>query len=67
MSHQAVSNLLNGQADLAGDMVLRIENAFGPKMETLMGMQSVYNIFQTRQRARKIKVRPYCVVNEKLH
>ena len=59
VSRQALSALLNAQADLSGDMALRLEKAFGPKMETLMGMQSAYDIFQTRQRAGKIKVRPY--------
>jgi addiction module HigA family antidote len=59
VSRQALSSLLNGQADLTGDMALRIEKAFGPKMETLMGMQSAYDIFQTRRRQGKIKVRPY--------
>ena len=38
-------------------MALRIEKAFGPKMETLMGMQSAFDIFQTRRRARTIRVR----------
>jgi len=59
VSRQALSSLLNGQADLTGDMALRIEKAFGPKMETLMGMQSAYDIFQTRKRQAKIKVRRY--------
>ena len=59
VSRQALSNLLNGQADLTGDMALRIEKAFGPKMETLMGMQSAYDIFHTRQRQKQIKVRRY--------
>jgi addiction module HigA family antidote len=59
VSRQALSSLLNGQADLTGDMALRIEKAFGPKMDTLMGMQSAFDIFQTRQREREIKVRPY--------
>src|SRR5260221_14074265 len=59
VSRQALSSLLNCQADLSGDMALRIEKAFGPRMETLMGMQSAYDIFQTRQRQRKIRVRPY--------
>src|ERR1017187_10506927 len=40
-----------------GDMALRIEKAFGPKMGTLMGMQSAFDIFQTRRRARTIRVR----------
>jgi len=38
VSRQALSSLLNGQADLTGNMALRIEKAFGPKMETPMGM-----------------------------
>ena len=56
---QALSALLHRQADLTGDMAPRLEKAFGPKMETLMGMQSAFAIFQTRQRAGKIKVRRY--------
>ena len=59
VSRQALSSLLNAQAGLTGDMALRIEKAFGPKMETLMGMQSAYDIFQTRQRQNTIKVRSY--------
>ena len=59
VSRQALSGLLNANVDLTGDMALRIEKAFGPKMETLMGMQSAYDIFQARKRARKIHVRRY--------
>ena len=59
VSRQALSSFLNGQSDLSGDMALWIEKAFGPKMETLMGMQSAYDIFQTRQREGTIKVQPY--------
>ena len=59
VSRQALSGLLNAQVDLTGDMALRIEKAFGPKMETLIGMQSAYDVFKTRQREKEIKVRPY--------
>jgi antitoxin HigA-1 len=59
VSRQALSGLLNGQVGLTGDMALRIEKAFGPKMETLMGMQSAFDIFRTRLRERTIKVRRY--------
>src|SRR4029450_12634990 len=55
----ALSNLLNGQADLSGEMALRIEKAFGIRMETLMRMQSSYDIVQTRQREKLITVRRY--------
>lgn len=59
VSRQALSGLLNAKVDLSGDMAVRIEKAFGPKMETLMGMQSAYVIFQTRQRAGMIQVARY--------
>lgn len=39
VSRPALSNLLNSRADLSGDMALRIEKAFGIKMDTLMRMQ----------------------------
>ena len=50
---------LNGRANLSGDMALRVEKAFGVRMETLMRMQSSYDIVQTRQRAKSITVRRY--------
>ena len=40
-------------------MALRIEKAFGVKMDTLMRMQSAYDIAQTRGRERQIKVKRY--------
>jgi plasmid maintenance system antidote protein VapI len=50
-------SLLNGKAGLSGDMALRIEKAFGVKMDTLMRMWSAYEIAQTRKRERLIRVR----------
>ena len=46
VSRPALSSLLNGKADLSGDMALRIEKAFGVKMDTLMRMQASYDIAQ---------------------
>ena len=57
VSRSAFSSLLNGNADLSGDMALRIEKAFGVKMDTLMRMQSSYDIAQARKREKKIRVR----------
>src|SRR5579859_3984006 len=56
VSLPALSSLLNGTADLSGDMALRIEKAFGVKMDTLMRMQASYEIAQTRKREKKIHV-----------
>ena len=57
VSRPALSSLLNGNADLSGDMALRIEKAFGVKMDTLMRMQSSYDIARTRKREDQIKIR----------
>lgn len=38
-------------------MALRLEKAFGVKMDTLMRMQSSYDIAQTRKREKDIRVR----------
>ena len=56
VSRPALSSLLNGKAGLSGDMALRIEKAFGVKMDTLMRMQSAYEIAQTRKREKLIRV-----------
>ena len=56
VSRPALSSLLNGKADLSGDMALRIEKAFGVKMDTLMRMQASYDIAQTRKREKLIRV-----------
>jgi addiction module HigA family antidote len=57
VSRPTLSSLLNGKAGLSGDMALRIEKAFGVKMDTLMRMQSSYDIARTRQREKQIRVR----------
>lgn len=57
VSRPALSSLLNSKAGLSGDMALRIEKAFGVKMDTLMRMQSSYDIAQTRRREKDIHVR----------
>jgi addiction module HigA family antidote len=59
VSRPALSSLLNGKADLSGEMALRIEKAFGVKMDTLMRMQASYDIVQTRKREREIRVRRF--------
>src|SRR5208337_3744743 len=59
VSRPALSSLLNGKADLSGDMALRIEKAFGVKIDTLMRMQASYDIARTRLREGEIRVRRF--------
>ena len=59
VSRPALSALLNGRAALSPDMALRIEKAFGPKMDTLLRMQTAYEIAEARGSEAKIKVKRY--------
>jgi antitoxin HigA-1 len=56
VSRPTLSSLLNGRSDLSGDMALRIEKAFGVKMDTLMRMQVSYDIARIREREKLIRV-----------
>lgn len=59
VSRPTLSNLLNGNAALSGDMALRVEKAFGVSMETLLRMQLSYDLAETRKRSRMIRVKKY--------
>jgi addiction module HigA family antidote len=57
VSRPALSSLLNGKADLSPQMALRMEKAFGVKMDTLLRMQVSYDIARARKQESKIKVK----------
>lgn len=59
VSRPALSNLLNQHANLSGEMALRIEKAFGVRMDTLMRMQAAHDIAKARKRESKVRVRRY--------
>lgn len=59
VTRPALSNLLNARASLSPEMALRIEKAFGPKMDTLLRMQTSYDIARARLRADEISVAPF--------
>jgi antitoxin HigA-1 len=59
VTRQALSNLLNERTSLTAEMALRIEKAFGPKMDHLMRMQLAYDLAQARARESEIAVRPF--------
>jgi addiction module HigA family antidote len=63
VGRQALSSLLNEKAALTSDMALRVEKAFGPKMEHLMRMQLAYDLAlaQARKEERTIGVKRYVV------
>ncbi len=59
VTRPALSALLNCRSALSPEMALRIEKAFGPKMDSLLRMQTAYEIAQTRDNETKIKVKRY--------
>jgi addiction module HigA family antidote len=59
VTRPALSALLNGRAALSPEMALRIEKAFGPKMDTLLRMQTAYDIAEARDREADIEVKRY--------
>jgi addiction module HigA family antidote len=54
-----LSDLVNGNAALSAETALRIEKAFGVKIETLLNMQAWHDAYTMRQRAGEIAVKPY--------
>jgi addiction module HigA family antidote len=56
VSRQALSTLLNGNSNLSADMAIRFEKAFGIKADTLLRMQTTYELAQARKHEQDIKV-----------
>lgn len=59
VTRQALSELLNGRASLSPDMAIRLEKAFGVSMETLLRMQTSFDISRARERSGTIEVKPH--------
>jgi addiction module HigA family antidote len=59
VTRPALSALFNGRAALSPEMALRVEKAFGVSMDTLLRMQTSYEIAETRRKASRIRVKPF--------
>lgn len=57
VSRQALSNLVNGHAKLSADMAIRFEKGFGVEADTLLRMQTAYELAQARSHESEIKVK----------
>jgi addiction module HigA family antidote len=64
VTRPALSALLNSRAALSPEMALRIEKAFGIKMDTLLRMQTSFEIAQTRLREAEIQVERFVPESE---
>ena len=58
VTRPALSALLNERASLSPEMALRIEKVFGVSMDTLLRMQTSYDIARTRRRESEIELDP---------
>ncbi len=59
VTRPALSAFLNERASLSPEMALRIEKAFGVSMDTLMRMQTSYDVARLRKQKPAIQVRRY--------
>ena len=56
VTRQTLSNLFNGHTALSADMAIRFEKAFGIRADTLMRMQTSYDMAKARAHADDIVV-----------
>jgi addiction module HigA family antidote len=56
VTRQAMSNLLNARAGLSADMAIRFEKAFDVKADTLLRMQTSFELAQARANEGEIQV-----------
>src|SRR4051812_26075807 len=61
ITRPALSALLNARTSLSSEMALRIEKAFGPSMDTLVRMQTAYDIAVARENQSRLNVKRYVV------
>jgi antitoxin HigA-1 len=59
VTRPALSALVNQRASLSSEMALRFEKAFGLSMDTLMRMQSSFDIAEARKGEDRIVVAPF--------
>jgi addiction module HigA family antidote len=59
VSRQTLSELINGHNGLTAEMAIRLEKAGWSNAETWLGVQLAYDLWQAKQHAERITVKPY--------
>ena len=59
ISRVALSNLVNGRADLSAEMAIRLQKAFGLNAGTLLRMQAAYDLSRAEKLSSRIRVQRY--------
>lgn len=55
VTRKTLSELLNGRSGVSPEMALRISQATGTTAESWLGMQTAYDLWQTRKEAKHLK------------
>lgn len=59
VTRQALSDVLNGRSRVSVDMAIRFSKAFGSTPDMWLRLQMAYDLAQTRDRAKQIKVKRF--------
>ncbi len=59
VTRQALSDVVNEKAGISIEMAIRLSKAFGSTPETWLGLQTAYDLWQARGRAKKLKVKRF--------
>ena len=59
VTRQTLSILMNEHGGLSSDMALRLEKAFGVRMDTLLKMQTAWEIAEARRREGEVDIPRY--------
>ena len=59
VTRQALSDLVNEKAGVSVEMAIRLSKAFGSTPETWLGMQTAYDLWRARDRAKQILVKRF--------
>jgi addiction module HigA family antidote len=58
VSRKHLSAVINGHAPISVDLAIRLAKAFGGSAETWVRMQAAYDVWQAKQKAGSIDVKP---------
>ena len=59
VSRKALSALLNGRFGISPEMAIRLSKAFGGTAESWLIQQAHYDLWQAKQKEKKLKVKSY--------
>ena len=64
VTRQTLSDLVNCRSGVSIDMAFRLSQAFGSSQETWLRLQMAYDLWQARDRVKKIKVKKFSSVTD---